>query len=354
MTRRNHFTPCLYLKHFAGQEGKLFVYRVLVPDTRVPYWKPSTPAGVGYIEHLYTPTVAGHDTDEIEAWLKHDYEDPAAVPLRRAVADERLTCKDWDCLIRLLAAQIVRTPAYFVRRFPHWQAQTQEWLNATLQDAVRHLRAGDRPSPLPARDYAEYLPIHVERTIDPNAADGTLKASMVVGRGLWLFAMRTVLAGAGAQALHDHHWSILGPHDGLDWSTSDDPVILLNHQGEGRYDFGGGTGSTGTEILFPLSPRRVMYARIGERPPRRGWQFSLEDTRKIRCIIAEHAHRMVLAKCRDDEIPRLRPRVANDKQFREEQSSWQRWHEEQNAAERQLTEAQTTPLAPAGARPVDA
>ena len=338
MTRRNHFTPCLYLKHFVGQEGKLFVYRVLVPDERVPYWKPSSPAGIGYREHLYTRTVAGHDTDEIEAWLKHDYEDPAVVPLGKAVADERLTCKEWDRLIRLLAAQIIRTPAYFVRRLPLWQAQTQEWLNATVQDAVHHLRAGDRLSPLPTRDYTEYLPIQVERTIIPNAVDGTLKVSMTVGRGLWLFAMRSVLAGAGAETLHDHHWSILAPHDGLDWPTSDDPVILLNSSEDGHYNFGGGTGSTGTEILFPLSSRHVMYTRIGERPPRRGRQFSLEDTRRIRCIIADHAHRMVLAKSCDDEIVHFRPRVADGQKFREEQSSWQRWHEEQNAAERQLTE----------------
>jgi hypothetical protein len=344
MTRRNHFTPRLYLKHFAGQDGKLLVYRTLVPDSRVPHWKPSTPAGIGYIEHLYTRTAADHDTDEIETWLKHDYEDPAVMPLQKAVADQRLTCKDWDCLIHLLAAQIVRTPAYFVRSLPHWQAQTPEWLNATLQDAVLQLRAGNRLSPLPAHDYAEYLPVHVERTIDTNASDGTLKASMVVGRGLWLFTMRTVLAGAGTQALHNHHWSILAPHDRLDWPTSDDPVILLNYQGDGSYDFGGGTGSTGTEIFFPLSPRHMLYTRIGERPPRRGSQFPLDDTRKIRHIIAEHAYRFVLANSRDNEIPHIRPRVANSQQFREEQSWWQRWHEEQNAAELQLAEARKQPL----------
>jgi hypothetical protein len=159
---------------------------------------------------------------------------------------------------------------------------------------------------------------------------------MVVGRGVWLFAMRSILAGAGAQALHNHRWSILAPHDGLEWCTSDDPVILLNYYGAGRYDFGGGTGSNGTEIFLPLSPRHMLYTRIGKRPPPRGGKFSQEDTKKLRRIIAEHAYGMILVRSPDEEIPSIRPRVENEEQFRNEQLSWQSWHEEQNAAEQQL------------------
>ena len=94
----------------------------------------------------------------------------------------------------------------------------------------------------------------------------------------------------------------------------------------------------------------MLYTHIGERPPLKGWHFSLEDTRRIRRIIAEHAHRMILAQSPDEEIPRIRPRVENEEQFRNEQWSWQRWHEEQSTAEQQLTRTPEPPSSLLGSK----
>ncbi len=167
-------------------------------------------------------------------------------------------------------------------------------------------------------------------------------ATMLVGRGMWFFSMRHVLTGS-ATVLHDHRWSILAPCEGLTWFTSDDPVIRLNYYSEGKYDFKGGWGKHGTEIFLPLSPRHLLYTRIGFKPPPRGEVLSRAKTEAIRRCIAEHAFRMVFAKVPDEDVPNLRPRLVNDRLFREEREHWQQWRAEQSAAEWELLNSNQKP-----------
>ena len=158
---------------------------------------------------------------------------------------------------------------------------------------------------------------------------------VVAGRGLWLFSIKHLLTRT-LKVLHEHRWSILAPPDGLSWFTSDDPVMRLNYYANGSYDFKGGWGNPGTKILLPLSPRHLLYAKVGERPPRRGEKVSGPLGDMIRRFTAEHAHRMIFAASPDEEVPSLRPRTENQDMFRSEAEQWRKWHDEQTAAERKL------------------
>jgi hypothetical protein len=334
----NHYTPGLYLRLFAGSDKKLFTYRTLVQHPKVPLWKPTSVKGVGYITHLYTRIAAGHETDDIEKWLAREFEDPAAEPLQKATSGSPLTTQDWRNLIRFVAAQIVRTPAFFVQNLPRWQADTPRLLHSTIREsiaAVEAAKASGQPVKLPEGGFSDHLPLKVTARIDPGKEMGQLKATMLVGRGMWFFSMRHVLTGP-AKILHDHQWSILAPCEGLTWFTSDDPVIRLNYYSEGKYDFKGGWGNKGTEILLPLSPRHLLYTRIGYKPPPRGEALSRAKTEAMRRCIAEHAFRMVFARVLDEDVPNLRPRVVNEGLFRDEQQHWKQWHAEQTAAELKL------------------
>lgn len=46
-------------------------------------------------------------------WLDQDFERPAEEPLRKARTGARMSRDDWKQLIRFVAAQDVRTPAYY-------------------------------------------------------------------------------------------------------------------------------------------------------------------------------------------------------------------------------------------------
>lgn len=347
--RNNHYVACAYLRHFASSKGRVFTYRTLVPRSETPMWRERSVRGVGYLSHLYTRIAAGQETDEIERWLDRDFEAPGALPLQKATSGNRLSPADWRHLIRFLAAQIVRTPAYLMDNLSRWNADASRLLNSTLQRSAETLEAAEksgRTVELSKFPNSDYLPlcVSVEPPIQEGQRTRPVKATLVVGRGLWLFNMRHLLSPAGAtKLLFDQKWSIVSPYEGLTWFTSDDPVIRLNYRGPGNYDFKGEIGNPGTEIVLPLSPHHLLYTRIGHSPLPRGTALPRERTEAIRRVIAEHAHRIILAASPDKDVVRLRPRIVNDEAFRYERRKWQEWHAEQTAAEQGLGDSTVSP-----------
>jgi len=113
-------------------------------------------------------------------------------------------------------------------------------------------------------------------------------------------------------------------------------VIRLNYYDPENYDFDGGWGRKGTEIFMPLSPSHLLYTKVGEKPPSRGTQCSLDQAEMIRRCIAEHAHRFVFAVEQDTNVPKLRPRIVNEDLHKDEKIQWSKWHEDQTTAERNL------------------
>ena len=336
----HHFVPRMYLKHFAGADGRLLTYRTLVSDPRVPLWKSSSLRGVALHAHLYTRIVTGEETDEVERWFDREFEAPAEDALQRAVSvpGARLSPGDWSRLIRFAAAQDVRTPARLLEQLQRWQSTLPGIIESTLRRSVQQLEeareAGELPESPPPTP-SEGLPFRITAIEKAGQDGGELKAETIAGRGLWLWAIQHLLTKT-AKVLHQHRWTILIAPPGLEWFTTDDPVIKLNFYGEGQYDFKGGWGNNGTEILLPLSPRHLMYTKVGGRRPQRGTVVEEGHAEMLRRFIAEHAHRMIFAASPDPAIPALRPRLADAERFRSEREQWRTWHREQSDAERRL------------------
>lgn len=336
--RDNHYVPCVYLKGFASADRRLHTYRLIVPHPRVPLWKPYSARSIGYYPYLYTRLTADGPTDEIEKWLEHEFETPATEALDRVISDARLTPSHWNNLIRFVAAQDVRTPARLLENLSRWERELPDTLNEIMQEGVATLQRAKARGIVPvlaSPNDSEYMPFRLTKSIEPGQTFGTLKAEVVAGRGLWLFNIKHILTQT-LKVLHQHRWSILTPPDGLSWFTSDDPVIRLNYYANGSYDFRGGWSNPGTEILLPLSPRHLLYTKIGERPPRRGETMLRPQAGMIRRFIAEHAHRMIFAVFPDQGVETLRPRIEDPDLFRSEAEHWRHWHDEQTTAERKL------------------
>lgn len=337
--RDNHYVPCEYLKAWESSPGRVRVYRVLVSHTKVPLWNEKSIRGIAYHAHLYTRLAVGGATDEIEQWFDCEYEGPAAEILRKVASNSRLEPSDWRILIRFLAAQDVRTPARLVEFLKRWYKSFPDFFKNTLQKSVQKLESmkarGEeiRTAQFPL---AEYFPLRVTTEIQPGQEFGTIKAETVVGRALWLFSIKHLLTKT-AEILQQHKWTIMTPPKGVEWFTSDDPVVRLNFHNTNKYDFGGGWGSKGTEIFMPISPNHLLYTQVGARPPRRGTQFSPEQAEIIRRCIAEHAHRFIFASKPDANMASLRPRTVNADLVKDENAKWSKWHEEQTEAERNLT-----------------
>jgi hypothetical protein len=341
---RDHYVSRLYLKHFAAPDGRIFTYRILAADARVPLWKPTATKGIAYHEHLYTRIAAGVESDEIEKWLNTEFETPAEEPLMKATSDMRLSPKEWHNLIRFVAAQDVRTPAHLHDDLQRWNKNMAGVLDKTLRDAVGRAEAAKRAGQTitTVKSYnSDLIPLRVTTAIQPGEKFGTVKSEIIVGRGLWFFGIRHLLTKT-IEVLLNQKWTILLAPDGLDWFTSDDPVIRLNYYDEDKYDFRGGWGRKGGEIMLPLDSHHLLYTKIGERPRQRGSIVARPEAQAIRRFIAEHAHRFILATSPDPEVAQLRPRTVDAAVLRHEQRQWRKWHEEQSAAERELLASRIT------------
>ncbi len=336
--RDNHYVPCEYLKRWESAPGRVWMYRILVSHENVPLWRESSIRGIAYHKHLYTRIALGRESDEIEQWFEREYETPAEEVLQKVTSNARLTPLDWRILVRFLAAQDVRTPARLVDNIKRWQETVPSLLDYALQETVRRLespKAHREPSARVESAVSTDFPIRITTDVNPNPELATLRVETIAGRGLWLFAIKHQLTKT-ADILHRHRWTILFSPKGINWFTSDDPVIRLNYADPNNYNFDGGWGSKGTEIFMPLSQRHLLYTKVDGLSPSRGTNVSLDQAKMIRRFIAEHAHRSIFAGEPDTNVPKLRPRMVNADLFKDEKTQWSKWHDDQTAAERNL------------------
>jgi hypothetical protein len=335
----NHYVPRLYLKRWAIG-GQISTYRILVPHERSSVWKCYSVDAIGKHEHLYTKIALSRESDEFERWLCDDFETPAEPAIERVITDRRLSTQDWRALIRFVAAQDVRTPARLIEMLKRGSGYGKT-IEQSLADSVQKLETARREGKrLEATASTPRFPFPVRTRIQPSpvpAGGGTLEATALVGRAMWLFQLEHLLTHT-LEVLTDHHWTVLRTPKGKMWVTSDDPVIRINLTGPGRYSFCGGWGNPGGRILLPLGPEHLLYTQIGSRSAPKGSRVPEDEFALIQRIIIEHAHRLVFARAEDREVVAIRPRLVDAKIHRNELDQWRHWHEEQSAAERELFE----------------
>jgi hypothetical protein len=334
--RNNHYVPQTYLKQWSADGHKVWCYGLLVSHKDVPLWRLRSIRGIAYHSHLYTKRTLEGDSDELERWLDKEFEAPAEGAIIKATTGRRLTPEDWENLIRFTAAQCVRTPAWLVQGLERWKVEMPDVLNTTLQEVVKNLENGGlgiNNNSNKNTDVIEYLPIHVIRESSPDTDKDILKVETIVGRGMWLFSIKHILTNT-IKVLLQHKWSIMKADDAIKWITSDDPVIRLNYFGNGKYDFGGGWGREGSEILLPLSPKYMLYTMVGKKSEPR-INLSYTTSSELFHIIAKHSDRCIYAYEPIKDIEEIRPRIVNPIAYKHESESWSKWHEEQSISEKE-------------------
>jgi hypothetical protein len=333
--RNHHYHPRWSLKEWSGQDKRIWTYKLLVEDQRVPLWTRLPIRGVACRRDLYTSVTLEGESDEVEAWLHEEFELPAQVAIGKIKAGQRLAPDDYRCLARWFAAQDRRTPASMddsIRRANEWMPSVlQSSTEATLRK-LESLRAGGgiaEPAPPP---FKPSIKVTVEKT---PPSGGRLRVEATVGRGSWLEELRFLLTKTSVRLLR-HRWTILRPPRGMSWPTSDDPAIRLNWFTESNYTFRGGWGSPGTELLLPLTPSHLLYTQIGHHVPPRDTVVPPQTGRLLCRIIAKHAHRMVFAVVPDDHLVAAHPRTVGALLVASEEKAWRLFNQRQGDAERSL------------------
>jgi hypothetical protein len=336
--RDNHYVPRNYLKRWTSDGSRLWAYRVICSHARAPLWRLVSTRGVAYREHLYTKIAASRESDEVERWLDAEFEAPAEEAIEKVTSDRQLTPRDWRLLARFFAAQDVRTPARLFENLERWAESVPALLQSTTTKSVAKLEAmtDEERAALPqSASTRDSIPFRVTTEQRAGESGGWLKGEVVLGRGLWIWSIRHLLANS-IEPLYRHRWTILAPPEGETWFTSDDPVLKVNFNSLTDYTFGGGWGSVGTDLMLPLGPRHMLFTQVGKPVPSRGSRMPREQSATVRRLIAEHAHRYIFASAPDSFVDQVRPRTVNAELVRREAAEWQRFHEEQSAAERAL------------------
>lgn len=338
ITRNNHYVPRFYLKNWSDTPGKVWRYRLLVSHENVPLWDCPSLHYTGCQSDLYTYTDEDSETDEFETWFSMEVEQPANEVIAKAINDKLLLEKDYYILSKFVAAQFVRTPASLSKQLKFYKEKLPAIVETTLEDVVRNLEETlPQREPLPhikLNDAQKLIPAKVTIEKNFNNEDGILKFETILGRGVWLCVIKHFIQNT-SKILMNYHWQIIKAAHSI-WCTSDDPVICLNYYGHDNYNFGGGWGEKGTEILLPLSPKHLLYTQVGETNIRNDLQENPCFTYLIQKLTFEHAFRNIYSDKPFDSIASCKRRIVNNELFKYEKKLWENWYAEQTAAESNL------------------
>ena len=326
----------MYLRNWSDDGKTILVYRTLVSRKDVEWWSRKSIESVGYIQHLYTQRIAEEETDEFELWLDHEIESPSKAIFDKLICGHCLTQNDYYILARFIAAQSVRTPAYFSENRQDWTEIFSNALEGVVLRTIQGINSGNFHK-TEIHDSSCNLDINqipISTSIVKTNDDDTLllRADTVVGRSMWLWHIKRIV-NQSEVILANHNWSIIEAAPGIEWPTSDDPVIRLNYYGDNNYDFKGGINRKGSEILLPISPKHLLYTQVG-------FDQSTVDTKNnpticelIRKIIMEHAFLQIYSRERQKTMLRYRPRTVDQNEYNRINDQLINWHKNQSEGE---------------------
>lgn len=336
ITRDSHYVPRAMLRRWSSDGTHVFAYRTLVSTPRVPEWQPKAIRGLCFHRDLYTVFADGREVDDFEHWLARDFEQPGLESVDNLIRGARLKPNDWRRMARFLAAQDIRTPLSFIELVRGWDKELPEILDRVLKESVRRLEEASGKHVPEDRSHEPSLfsglfKVTVEPVSDPGSDEALLRVSVPIGRQMWIVTMRHLLTGI-ADVLCNHRWSVAEPADDLEWPLTDHPVLKLNYHAQGQYDFGGGWGRRGSEIMMPVSPKHLLYVKVGTKAANR-FVLSREHTQLAQRLLVERAHRWVFATRPFDWVAGARPRLIDPERVKEEEEAWKDWHHDQLQAE---------------------
>jgi len=329
ITRDNHYLPQFYQRNWSSDGSRVCRYRTLVSHERVPLWDHRSIKGGGFRKDLYTSMATGSDSDALERWFAQTVEDPAAPVFGKIIEGRALTRADRRYLTVFVMAMDVRTPLSYVLWRERTTAVAPELLETTLNRVPKLVKAAPRRGRQRSRpaDPEQTIAVRVKREVDEEGHMVGIGTEVIIGREMWLWSIRHTLTKT-VRKIPEPNWVVLHAAEDQAWFTSDQPVLRLGYNTPTNFDFGGGWGRRGCEVLLPISPRHLLYCKVGQKASGKA-QLSRGETYEMQRLLALRAWREILALEPITRVERFRPRKVDSTQFRVEEEMWAQFHEEQ-------------------------
>lgn len=314
----NHYVPEMYLKNWSVDGNTVLMYRLLVSHKDVPRWVNTSIKSTSSLSHLYSRIDKGNVTDEFENWLNNEIENPAKSVIDKIITGQKKLLKnEWTALLKFTAVQLARTPAFYFNNY-------EKMLNAT-KTVMEQFERGERVFDKKLRTKKNikistnnfYTPIKTG-LINENSNDGMvyLEYKTFVGRSTWLSFIER-MATDNLHYFEKCKWYIIECADSVEWATSDNPVICK---------YNNGIVERGAEILFPLSPKHLLYTNVGNNCPVDKMQKNDRISQRILEEILQNSFLCVYSKLRQKNMFQNCPRVENEEDYKHIQKQLSGFH----------------------------
>ncbi len=335
LKRNNHYVPQFLLHNFAipTEKSKVMEYQLLVPDERVPSWGKRAIRGIAKHKDLYTISEGISESDELERWLDKNFEWPAGKSVEKVLSQTLLTERDMKLLCNLYAAQFLRTPAHFFAKRNVWSQELNrqaEMMQARIAAERPNLDIADGDT---VDIYApENLPMRIR--VSRKSDNFHMLIQTLNGRKLWVWGVKHALRSDGPiRFLQRYEWTILIAPEGQSWFCSDNPAVSsFTHIDGGKTSFAN-WAHPGARLMLPLSPKHLLYHRVGAPISEQYMKASDMLADQIRRDLADAAHRSIFCHTKDESLSHYRPRKVDLRAFRAEQEAWEKFGSEQWKAE---------------------
>lgn len=322
----NHYIPRFYLNQWNNSNKKVFVYQRLVSSTNVPLWTEKSVKSIGKQMHLYTQFENNQETFEVENWFEKEYETPVQEAYQKAISDKKLTCNEWERLIRFLACEYVRTPVFYLKH--------KKIIQDNFLDIVENVISNITPEKIKQHQANKALgdapkgpKLDKVISVNVNRENSTVETAFWCGRDSWIEFMKHALERT-YKILLEHKWSIVTVDESVILPTCDNPVVLLNYNNAQEYNLNGGWGVPNGDIVFPLSPNKIMFTEIGKNIKSRS-AFNKETSEQMKIFIIRNAYRYVYSNYKIKNMIKNCPRDVDTEKFNQEKEAWQNWNVQQ-------------------------
>lgn len=330
ITHKNHYVPQFYLKNWSRDGKKIWVYSLLVPHHKIPYWQEKSIDYTACWNDFYTRCNGEQEADEFEKWFNSEFETPTEPIIKKLIQGKAISKQEHIILTHYIMAQDMRVPARvnFVlgsaKRALSNFLDSFSFENVKKEDIINCYNRNENDDLLP-------INIHIDRE------KSEIELNTFVGKSVYLYALKSLLTSTVKKVEH-YKWRVVQASEGISFPTSDDPVIRLNFNNKFDYDFNGGWGKKHSNIIMPISPKCLLFTEIGVKTKMTNLDCSKEWSEFFRKIIIEHAYRFVYADSRQRGMLSINPRRVNKKLYQEEQKTMSGWHEYNLKAEQEILE----------------
>ena len=324
ITHKNHYVPQFYLKNWSQDRKKIWVYSLLVPHAKVPYWQKKSIEYVAVWNDFYTQYNGEKEVDDFEKWFNKEFETPAEPVIQKLIDNKPIARQEEILLTHYVMAQDLRVPARV--------NDILDCTRNTINDYFDSFPSISIKEEIKKASYYSESNVKLPIKVHLNKEKRQVEFKAFVGRSFYLNTLKYTLTTTVKQA-EKRKWHVIHVADGISFPTSDNPVIRLNlyksynNYRKNKYDFKSGWGNKHGDIIMPLSPKHVLISENGIKGNTPNLNNSVYWSEFFRKIIIEHAYRYVFAYEKQKGMLSINPRRVNKERFLAEKNTMNIWHE---------------------------